>query len=189
MYVLGRILTVIIALVITIVAICGGYIIYLNVNSARIEDGQSDILNIRHAEEGAAADTSVQSVMTPPAMTAGKTYKALTYNIGYGANGHDFSFFMSEGKTVEGNKTKGRMSRAKDERTVKENINAVTSLMQKQSPDIALFQEVDKAAGRSYYYDEYKAIADAFAENAGKGNRGVSDVYATNFHTGWLLYP
>jgi endonuclease/exonuclease/phosphatase family metal-dependent hydrolase len=183
MYVLGRILTVIFALVIAIAAICGGYLIYLNVNSPRIDDNQRMATNYRYAE-GEGGGT-----VTPPAMAVGKTYKALTYNIGFGANGQDFSFFMDEGKTVNGDETKGLMSRAKDLKTVKGNIKSVASLLLGQSPDIALFQEVDKDAGRSYRYNEYEEIAKAYGDKAGESDASACDVYATNLHTGWLLYP
>jgi len=189
MYILGRILTVIIALIITIVVICGGYILYLNVNSSRIEDKKPKILYGRYIEAADASETGEADIVTLPAMIAGKTYKALTYNVGYGANDPDFSFFMAEGKTVEGNRTKGLMSRAKDAKTVKSNINSATSLMLKQSPDIALFQEVDKDASRSYHYNEYEAISEAFAQKAQESDNSVCDAYATDFHTGWLLYP
>jgi endonuclease/exonuclease/phosphatase family metal-dependent hydrolase len=81
------------------------------------------------------------------------------------------------------------MSRAKDLKTVKGNIKSVASLLLGQSPDIALFQEVDKDAGRSYRYDEYEEIAKASGDKANESDGSACDVYATNLHTGWLLYP
>jgi endonuclease/exonuclease/phosphatase family metal-dependent hydrolase len=122
-------------------------------------------------------------------VTVGKAYRALTWNVGYGANDSEFSFFMAEGRTVAGDGTKGLMSHAESEKSVKNNIGAVTSMLEKRNPDIALLQEVDKDAGRSFHYNEYEAIAGAFAENRHNAEISVMDAYATNFHTGWLVYP
>jgi endonuclease/exonuclease/phosphatase family metal-dependent hydrolase len=187
--ILRRIITVIIAVIVTIVALVGGYLIYLNVNSARLPDkdeiGVSEIL-AGGADERAAEDASV------PRLQAGQTYRAITFNIGFGANDRAYSFFMSEGRTVEGDSTKGLMSRATDEDAVKRNMEAAISAALGQRPDIAIFQEVDRDAGRSYKVDEFRMISRAFGEMAGASGdeKGAfAEAYATNFHTGWLLWP
>ena len=53
----------------------------------------------------------------------GATYKALSYNIGFGAYSQDFTFFMDEGFDEKGNKTVGHDAWAKDTDTVLFNVN------------------------------------------------------------------
>jgi hypothetical protein len=183
-----------------VVAICGAYVIYLNASSPRISDNDENIVSGRYVDASTGVGGQVVSdgsdgtpvpkgALIPSAMATGKAYRALTWNIGYGANDSGFSFFMSEGKTVTGDSTRGLMSHAESEKDVKAGIKSVTKLLEKRDPDIALFQEVDKDAGRSFHYNEYEAIAGAFAENRHNADISVMDAYATNFHTGWLLYP
>jgi endonuclease/exonuclease/phosphatase family metal-dependent hydrolase len=92
---------------------------------------------------------------------------------------------MSENETADGNKTKGRDSRAGSEKSVRDNIKGIVRTLESVAPDIMLFQEVDKDAGRSYGVDEAKLIGEGVVEKY----VALAEAYAKNFHTGWLLYP
>jgi endonuclease/exonuclease/phosphatase family metal-dependent hydrolase len=84
------------------------------------------------------------------------------------------------------------MSRAESERSVRDNVGAALDAVKGQTPDIALFQEVDRDASRSYHIDELRMIDDAFGEGSGEegaGGNPFAAAYAVNFHTGWLLWP
>ncbi|MDR0596645.1 MAG: hypothetical protein LBG50_03800, partial [Clostridiales Family XIII bacterium] len=113
MLILGKILRIIIIFAITVVAICGAYVVYLNVSSQRIADDDKSIVNGRFIEAGSKKGAGGQDVsdgsegtlvpkgsLAPSAVTVGKAYRALTWNVGYGANDSEFSFFMAEGRTV-----------------------------------------------------------------------------------------
>jgi endonuclease/exonuclease/phosphatase family metal-dependent hydrolase len=174
--ILGRIITIIIAVIVTIAAIAAGYMIYLNVNSKRLPDRSE--LEVTNVAGGLTEGASL------PTLETGREYSALTYNIGFGAYGHEFSFFMSEGRIAGGEETKGLMSRAASEDSVNSNMDAAMAVVMERRPDIAVFQEVDRNAGRSYKIDELKMISRAFGEGG-----SFAEAYATNFHTGWLLWP
>jgi endonuclease/exonuclease/phosphatase family metal-dependent hydrolase len=189
LFILGRIITIIIAVVITVAAIAAGYMIYLSVNGARLPDKEA--LTVAVSDEGAL-----------PGLQTGREYRALTYNLGFGAYDHAYSFFMSEGKTLDGDETKGLMSRALDEDSVRENMRAAIAAALGQQPDLAIFQEVDRDAGRSYKVDELQLISSAFGDgiagngegeaegdDAGESGGSFAATYATNFHSGWLLWP
>ncbi|MDR1042628.1 MAG: hypothetical protein LBL54_01835, partial [Clostridiales Family XIII bacterium] len=247
MRILGRIITVVIAVVVTIVVLAAGYMVYLNVNSKRLPDkAELTVTEVADSGEtfevGEASDSDEASASDEPSessepsdpgeddqadsdilpkLRTEREYRALTYNVGFGAYNHGYSFFMSEGRIAGGGSTKGLMSRADSENSVEKNMEAAIAAMVGQRPDIAIFQEVDKKAGRSYKVDEFKMISRAFGEGIlkddddvasrntdgiGENIRDLSDVdddedeavasggpfaeaYATNFHTGWLLWP
>jgi endonuclease/exonuclease/phosphatase family metal-dependent hydrolase len=189
MYILGRVLTVGVFVIITLAALVAGYLIYLNVNYARLPDGQAQSLRFisaavdSYAPENEADEKRLVGEL--PVMNAGTTYSAMTFNIGFGANDHDFSFFMSENRISGGAVTKGLDSRARSEASVTSNIASVLSTVNEFTPDIALLQEVDRDADRSYHMDQMHSVASAWSMG---GKRAVM-TYATNFHTPWLCYP
>jgi endonuclease/exonuclease/phosphatase family metal-dependent hydrolase len=192
LFILGRIITVIIAVIITLAALTGGYAIYLNANSARLPDREalSVVAPAGGAGFGGAGAGGAVAEGSLPELRAGTAYRAVTYNIGFGAYDHDYSFFMSEGKTLNGDYTKGLMSRAASGEAVKRNVGAAIDAALGLQPDIALFQEVDRSAGRSYRVDEMRMISAALDERAGaEGGAPFTGIYASNFHTGWLLWP
>ncbi|MDR1496366.1 MAG: endonuclease [Clostridiales Family XIII bacterium] len=199
----------IVAVVVTVVAILGGYLIYLYVKSARIPDNEALTVTEIHsgqaepgaggegeedasAEFGSGSGEGGESAGSMAVMRTGITYKALTYNIGFGAYDHAFSYFMEESTTARGDKVKGLMSRAESEDSVKKNVGAAIDAAIEQNPDIALFQEVDKNASRSYKINQLHMMSDAFGERlGGEGESGgsLAEIYAGNFHSGWLLWP
>lgn len=74
------------------------YVIYISCQYYRIEDNKiytDEIYN-----------------NTQETLVVGKEYVITTYNIGFGAYNHDFSFFMDQGKMLSGEKVKGKLSKA-----------------------------------------------------------------------------
>jgi hypothetical protein len=192
LFILGRIVIVIIAVIVTIAAIACGYLIYLRASSARISDNKALPVSYVGAED--EIDPGLASEGGGARLQAGTPYRAITYNVGFGAYDHDFSFFMSEGRTAGGDDVKGMMSRAAGEGAVRGNIGVAMDAAVMQQPDFALFQEVDVAAGRSYSVNELALISKAFSDGAsgddgGDGSGFLAYTYATNFHTGYLFWP
>ncbi|MDR2162569.1 MAG: endonuclease [Clostridiales Family XIII bacterium] len=189
MFVLRRIIIVIVAVIITIAAIAGGYLIYLHMNSVRIAD--MTVLPVSYRDYDGEISPERLRADGDANLKKGVPYRALTYNVGFGAYDHDFSFFMSESKTLEGDDVKGLMSRAASKDEVRKNIAAAADVAAGQRPDFAIFQEVDVSADRSYSVDEMAQIAGAlhgvaFGED---GGGFLAYTYATNFHTGYLFWP
>ena len=119
----------------------------------------------------------------------GTSYSISTYNIGFGAYSQDFDFFMDTG-TLNGETITGTHSRAKDEKTVKENINGAIQTIKTLDTDFSFFQEVDVGADRSYFVDQYEMINLAFSEDSANPEfEAYSSSYASNFHTNYLMYP
>lgn len=132
-----------------------GYISYVLIAYYRVEDFEKlDVKN--NSEELVKIDTE---------------YKVTTYNIGFGAYTADFSFFMDGGD----------YSRAYDKKTVIKNMNRVIEHIQKENPDIALFEEVDTDSDRAWHVNEYKMLE--------KGFKGYSSIFAQNYDSPYLFYP
>ena len=85
-----------------------------------------------------------------------QTLSIMTYNIGYGANGPDYDFFMDGGAKSWG------VSRE----AVQSNIQGILSTLTDQAPDLMLIQEVDEQSTRSYSIDQRSALQTAFPEYA-----------------------
>jgi endonuclease/exonuclease/phosphatase family metal-dependent hydrolase len=110
-----------------------------------------------------------------------REYTISTYNIGFGAYNHDYSFFMDEGYMNDGTYVKGKYAKARSKDIVLNNTNGAINTIKNLSADFMLFQEVDKKANRSYKVNQYQMLMDGFSD--------YSSVYASNFHTAYLLYP
>ena len=147
------------------VVLAGGYAAYLSVEYTRIPDHMA--LEI----------TEPQSRV----LQAGEPYKATTWNVGFGAYDQDFSFFMDEGVMLDGTEVQGTMSRAANLETVERNTEQAISILQELDPDFILLQEVDTDSSRSYHVDQRALFCGAFPESA--------SIFASNFHSGYLLYP
>ena len=100
-----------------------------------------------------------------------KELKITTYNIGFGAYSHDFSFFMDGGK----------YSRAIDKQHVLDDTNGAIEVINNELPDFALFQEVDTDGDRSRHVDQVSMIKNAM--------NGYDSVFACNYHSAYLFYP
>ncbi|MCR5301923.1 MAG: endonuclease/exonuclease/phosphatase family protein [Lachnospiraceae bacterium] len=101
-------------------------------------------------------------------------YTVVTYNLGYGAYTDDYTFFMDDGKE----------SRARSKESVIDCITNCSDIALSFDPDFVLFQEVDKDATRSHHVDETQIINGIFGKNGDYDN-----VYASNYHSAYLMYP
>ncbi len=141
------------------------YVIYMEVNYYRIDDNTAlEITN--------PSDEVLQS---------GVSYKALTYNIGFGAYNHDFSFFMDSGTMLDGTAVQGTMSRAQSKDIATTNTQGVLGVAQSQDADFYLLQEVDTKSTRSFEVNQKSIFENEYPD--------YSDIYALNFHSSYLLYP
>ena len=70
-------------------------------------------------------------------VTTGKTYRAVSYNIGFGAYSDDYTFFMDGGTE----------SRARSAAAVYENVGGAVGEIQAQDPDFVLLRD-NACAGR-----------------------------------------
>lgn len=183
----------IVAAIIILVIVCGAaYIIYVVASYERIEDEKT--LEIEYLPNPLLSSLPGQA--DGKMLRTGTGYTALTFNIGFGAYDHDFSFFMDKGYMKDGTETVGLKSRAASKDAAIENTEAVISLSLAEKADILLFQEVDVAADRSYNVDQRQSIIDAFYKSFWPEVVNVASEgtilywnYATNFHTPYLFYP
>lgn len=142
-----------------------GYVIYMQVNYYRIEDHTA--LEIENN--------------TAPVLKPGDTYTAVTYNIGFGAYGPDYSFFMDTGEMKDGTPTTGKYGKAISQESVETNTNGAVLALEQLDADFMLLQEVDTDADRSYHINQAEMIKASFPE--------YGNVFANNFHSAYLLYP
>lgn len=86
----------VIILILALVLVVAGYVIYLQANYYRIEDHAA--LEVENNGENT--------------LKIGDTYTVVSYNIGFGAYGPDYSFFMDTGEMKDGTKTSGKYGKA-----------------------------------------------------------------------------
>lgn len=160
-----RALKIVLAIVLICVLFIAGYVIYMQLQYYRIEDHtELDIKN-----------NSDQTLKT------GETYTAVTCNIGFGAYGPDYSFFMDTGEMSDGTKTAGEYGKAVSRESVEKNTEEAIETLAQLNADFMLLQEVDEDSDRSYHVDQREAVENAFPEYGG--------IFANNFHSAYLLYP
>ena len=138
-----------------VVVAAGGYVAYAFSAYYRLEDGLALQTQNNPSQE----------------VAAGKTYRVVSYNVGFGAYSADYSFFMDGGKE----------SRARSEEAVKENISGAAEAVESCHPQFVLFQEVDFGSTRSYQVDERALIQERFTE--------YGSVFAQNYDSPYLLWP
>lgn len=155
----AKVLTVVAIIIAVIMVISLSYIAYVFISYHRIEDNQ--VLGV--SGKGAS-----------PTIEIGKELTVTSYNIGFGAYSEDYTFFMDGGKE----------SWAFSKEDVYENIDGAMGVITQIKPDIALFQEIDFDATRSYHVDERILVEDAMGE-AGS----YSNTFAQNYDSPFLMYP
>ena len=101
----------------------------------------------------------------------GETYTASTYNLGFGAYGPDFTFFLDGGTE----------SRARSLESCMANIRGAARTIADRRPDIALFQEVDLDSTRSFHLNQYDLLREQFPYD--------DSVMAVNYDSAYLFYP
>ncbi len=162
---LKRTLVVLALLLAALILVAGGYVLFLLASYYRIPDATP--LEVVQNRQGV--------------LQTGKSYTALTYNIGFGAYGPDYSFFMDTGLMEDGSPVAGQHARALSSEAVLANIEGAAGLLAAAGADFTLLQEVDVEATRSYGVNQVKAVEESLP--------GASSVYASNFHTAYLPYP
>ncbi len=158
------IIAILIIIVLPILTI-GGYIAYLQINYYRIDDLQP------------LAVSNQQSSI----VEVGKEYSAVTYNIGFGAYDHDFSFFMDNGQMKDGSLVQGQYGKGTCEDIIMKNTRGAVDVVSKLNPDFCILQEVDSSSTRSYHIDQKDIFESSFS--------GYASVYGNNFHSVYLCYP
>lgn len=142
-----------------IILLVFAYVAYVFLSFKRIDDNQ-----VLVAEQQAESE-KVQT---------GKELMVTSYNIGFGAYSDDYTFFMDGGKE----------SWAFSKDAVYENIDGAMNVIAEYDPDIALFQEVDFDATRSYHVDQRVLVDEAMAELG-----EYSYTFAQNYDSPFLMYP
>lgn len=153
------------AVLILIILAVGGYVVYMQSQYYRIPDHE------------------VLEVATPAAgqLSPDTVYTALTYNVGFGAYGPEYTFFMDTGAMADGTPTAGYWARARSEEEMLAHINGAGTAAAAENADFVLLQEVDTHATRSFYTDQ-KALLQTYFP-------GYGQVFANNFHSAYLFYP
>lgn len=141
------------------------YIGYMSIQYYRIDDFTS-VETINNPSEYASKD---------------QQFSITTYNIGFGAYNHDFSFFMDSGTMKDGTSVTGSYARAQSEEIVVNNTKGVIEEAKKQKSDFYFFQEVDTNATRSFGINQLEKINSSFP--------AYGSSFALAFHSAYLLYP
>ncbi len=137
-----------------------GYLIYVFAVWYRVEDNQ--VLSV---------ETAGSAVHTEPAVN--ESYRAVSYNTGFGAYSNDYSFFMDG----------GRESRARSPEAVRENVTGAMETVKAIAPDFLLLQEVDIDGTRSYHINELELVEEAL------GGLFDSWTFAQNYDSPYLFWP
>ena len=161
----GLVLRGIIIIFLALILVVGGYVIYLQSNYYRIEDHA--VLEVENNGENV--------------LKTGDTYSVVTYNIGFGAYGPDYSFFMDTGEMKDGTKTSGKYGKAMSLESVETHTEGALGVIEDLDADFYLLQEVDVDADRSYHVNQKDFVKTAMT--------GYASVFANNFHSAYLFYP
>ena len=119
------------------------YVVYVMTSYYRLDDSLS--LETASPEEG-----QVESAIELDTGSQGRAqeFTIVSANLGFGAYGPDFDFFMDGGSG----------SVAPSAQYVSDNINGSADVIEGLDPDIVLFQEVDIDGTRSHGVDELSLI-------------------------------
>lgn len=157
---------VVLVAVLVVALVVGGYFGYLQLSYSRIEDTKY-----------------LETVNNQSAFVKrGEDYSISTFNIGFGAYGQSFSFFMDEGEMMDGTKTKGSSARGNSEASIVNNTNGALDLVaSKAESDFYFFQEVDTDSTRSHYVNQVEMVKAKFPSYAYN--------FAENAHSAYMFYP
>lgn len=121
--------------------------------------GTAQDRNDDHAVANASPESSDQA------------FTVVSANLGFGAYGPDFDFFMDGGTG----------SVAPSAQYVTDNVNASAEAISQLDPDFVLFQEVDTDATRSCGVDEYALLRDDYPT--------MCSIFAQNYDSAFLAWP
>ncbi len=149
-----RIIKTLLFIVIFLVIAFGIFLIYATLNDYKPEETRSCYEN-----------------NSPDLIDSESDISLLIWNIGYCGLNKEMDFFYDGGKQV-------RPSEGK----VTENIQGVKSFLSENGDyDFILFQEVDKASKRSYYFNEFDTISNMFPER--------NSTYGKNYNVFFVPTP
>ena len=114
-------------------------------------------------------------------LSVGKEYSALTYNVGFGAYDHDFSFFLDTAEWKDSSSTTGKYGKAISRDHLIRNVEGQAEVLRENPADFILLQEVDTDSTRSYHINMVSYFEETFPF--------MSSTYAVNFHSPWLNLP
>ena len=143
-----------------LLAVVAGYVIYVFSAYYRVEDNQT-------LEVKAAGSAGI-------GLEVNETYRAASYNIGFGAYSNDYSFFMDGGKE----------SRARSPEAVSENVTGAMETVKAIAPQLLLLQEVDVDGTRSYHINELEELVDVSLDGL-----YCSRTFAQNYDSPYLFWP
>lgn len=175
--VLAAILTLLLVFILTVLS----YLVYLALDYSRI--GNIDLAVVNNTSNRLTKGQVESESLT-----------ISTYNIGFGAYSREYSFFMDKAEFkedyVESQKmtnTAGKYSRAISKTEAEANpTGAYKTISENIVPsfgavDFALYQEVDTGSTRSYQVDQLM-LGDLAHDDYAR-------VFASNYHSGYLMYP
>lgn len=152
-----KILRVFIILIMLFILVFASYLAYLFFSYHRLPDNQA--IEIKQAQKATNENNDK------------KEYKITTFNIGYAANPHNYSFFMDGGKYARGF----------SKQNVAQNLAGIIKQVKQTQADFVLLQEVDSDATRSYHIPQEKNIMKAMPE--------MNAAFALNYDSAYLFYP
>ncbi|MCI9628398.1 MAG: endonuclease/exonuclease/phosphatase family protein [Eggerthellaceae bacterium] len=155
------------ALLAAIALIVGGYVAYVMLSYYRLDDSisiEADAPKDPAAELNYWIDLASDDGSSPE-------LTVVASNLGFGAYGPDFDFFMDGGSG----------SVAKSAQYVEDNIKGTAEAIKGFDPDFLLFQEVDVAGTRSHDINEYELLRSEFS--------GDDSVFVQNYDSPYLAWP
>lgn len=156
------------------------YIIYVMATYYRLDDNlaleteppENGQVAAQITRAGTAQDRSDGQVTTNASLeSSDHVFTIVSANLGFGAYGPDFDFFMDGGTG----------SVAPSAQYVTDNVNASAEAIGQLDPDLVLFQEVDIDATRSCGVDEYALLRDDYP--------AMCSVFAQNYDSAFLAWP
>ena len=160
-----RILYTVLGIVIAILVAILGYVAYVFGTYYRIDDHQE--LTVMNPQ--------------PELITAGESHTIATYNIGFGAYGPEFDFFMDYGTMKDGTEVTGTRGTSISSEYTLRNINGTIAELMALDPEIILVQEIDTDSTRSQHINQVEMYESSFSD--------MASTYAVNFHSAYLFYP
>lgn len=143
------------SLLFLILLVLGSYVAYLYIAYDRLPDNQNLVIE-QETDEQLKTDV---------------TYRAMTFNIGYGSYPPSYSFFMDG----------GTKSRADSKNSVEKNLRGVVETTETINPTLAFYQEVDEDGDRSKHVNEVNWLRNYLL--------GYNSLYGQNYDSPYLFYP
>ena len=114
-----------------------------------------------------------QSELSPE---QGKSFRIMTWNIGYAALGDNADFFMDGGKMVN----------TADDQRIRYNLGGIIENVLDEAAEIYFLQEVDRDSDRSCHIDEAAEITNALSDSS---ELDYQTMFANNFKALFVPFP